>query len=75
MFPLLTSSLCRKEMKHFVVEKLLECKWKICFSGIAIRCKQCQLLVMILTVGDSLLLILSCQNNSFKVCNCFTSKT
>ena len=29
-------------MKHFVVEKPLGCKWKICFSRLAMRCELCR---------------------------------
>ena len=39
-FPLLISNLCRKDMKHFVIEKPNGCKWKICFSRLAMRCEQ-----------------------------------
>ena len=42
LFPLLISNLCRKDMKHFVVEKTLGCKWKVRFSRLAMRCEQCR---------------------------------
>ena len=42
LFPLLISNLCWKDMKHFVVEKTLGCKWKVRFSRLAMRCEQCQ---------------------------------
>jgi len=79
LFPLLISNLCRKDMKHFVVEKPQGCKWKICFSRLAMRCQQCWLFVReVMADSDGsrqFTFEISCQINSLKVCNCFTSIT
>ena len=76
LFPLLISNLCQKDMKHFVVEKTLGCKWKVRFSRLAMRCEQCWPFVREgMADSDGLLSILYCQINSLKVCNCFTSIT